>query len=111
MSRDKFAAVMGTRRGPHVKWMKSELAHQGLQQHLELLASDAPDDDFYRAVIQKAIGWCTPPATTYDVLFRVNAEIRDSLQDECGPDELAVAIYIAWDWLERKMTARKPSVF
>jgi hypothetical protein len=98
---------MGTRRGRPVEWMKRELAHEGLQQHLELLASDAPDDDFYRAVIQKAIGWCTPGATTYAVLFRVYAEIRDSLQD---PDELGVAVYNAWDWLERKITARKPSV-
>jgi hypothetical protein len=97
---------MGTRRGPHVEWMKSELADQGLQQHLELLASDAPDEDFYRDVIQKAIEWCAPPATTHDVLARVYGEIKDLLQD---PDELEVAVYIAWDWLERKITARTPS--
>jgi hypothetical protein len=101
---------MGTRRGRQVEWMKSELAHQGLQQHLELLAGDAPDEDFYRDVIHQAIEWCAPPATTYGVLSRVYGEIKDILHDKHWPDEPGVAIYNAWDWLERKITARKPSV-
>ena len=110
MSRDEFAALMGTRRGPHVEWMKSEPAHQGLQQHLELLASDAPDEGFYRDVIDEAIGWCGPPMTTYDVLALVYCEIKGLPDDQHWPDEAGVAIYSAWDWLEPKISARKPSV-